>query len=68
MPVGLPVRAQQRQRLDRQRHIAVPGPLAPVDVEHHPVAVDIGGFQMQRLLQAQAAGIDGGEIGAVVKV
>ena len=67
MPVSLPVGAQHRQRPGRQRNVAVLGPLAAVDMEHHPVAVDIRGLQMQRLLKAPATGIDGGEEGAVMK-
>ena len=38
-----------------------------MDMEHHPVAVDIRDFQMQRLLQAQAAGIGGGKEDAIVE-
>ncbi len=38
-----------------------------VDVQHHPLAVDIGDLQMLGFLQAQTAGIDGGEEGVVMR-
>ena len=45
---------------------AVFGPFAAVDVQHHPLAVNIGDLQMLGLLQPRAAGVDGGEEGVVV--
>jgi hypothetical protein len=36
-------------------------------MDHHAGAIDIGDFEMESLVQAQAAGIDGGQIGVVVE-
>ena len=43
----------------RQGNEAVLGPLAPMDVDHHPAAVDIGYLQMQGFGKSKSAGIDG---------
>jgi hypothetical protein len=40
---------------------------AAVHVNHHALTVDIADFQMQRFLQAQPAGVHGGEKGVVVR-
>jgi hypothetical protein len=50
-----------------QRDIAVLGALAAVDMDHHALAVDIGDFEMEAFVKAQAAGVDGGEIDVVVE-
>jgi len=65
--MGAPVGAQQGQRVGRDRHKAVLGAFAQVDVEHHALAVDVGDLEGERLGQAQAAGIDGREEGIVVQ-
>jgi hypothetical protein len=36
-------------------------------MDHHARAIDIGDFEMESLVKSQAAGIDGGQIGVVVK-
>ena len=51
----------------RQGDEAVFSALAAVDVEHHPVAVDIGDLQMLGFLQAQPTSVDGGEESIVVR-
>ena len=43
------------------------GAFAPVHVDHHAIRVDVGDLQVERLLQAQAAGVHGGEVGAVAR-
>jgi hypothetical protein len=50
--------AQDLERRVRQRHEAVFGALTAMHVNHHSLTVDIADFQMQRFLQAQAAGVD----------
>ena len=67
MAVSAPVLAQQLKRRVRQQNIAVLGALAAVDMDHHARAIDIGDFEMESLVQAQAAGVDGGEVGVVVE-
>ncbi len=64
--MAAPVRAQACEARVRQRHVAVLGALAAVHVDHHACRIDVGDFQIQRLLQPQPAGVDGGEEGAVV--
>ena len=36
-------------------------------MDHHAGAIDIGDFEMESLVKSQAARIDGGQIGVVVK-
>jgi hypothetical protein len=50
-----------------QREIAVLGALAAVDMDHHAQAIDIGDFEMECFVKAQAAGVDGGEVDVVVE-
>ena len=67
MAVGEPIAAQQMKSGLGQRDVAILGALAAVDMDHHAGAIDIGDFEMESLVQAQAAGIDGGQIGVVVE-
>jgi len=59
--VRLPVIAEHRKGLRRQGNHAILGPLAAVNMDEHTVTVDISDLQVQRLLEAQAAGVDGEE-------
>ncbi len=61
-----PVGAQHGQGRSGKRHHAVLGALAAVDMDEHPVAVDVAHFEVKRLLEAKSAGVDGDEIGVVV--
>ena len=67
MAVGEPIAAQELKSGLGQRDVAILGALAAVDMDHHAGAIDIGDFEMESLVQAQAAGIDGGQIGVVVE-
>ncbi len=61
----LPELAQQMQRRLRQRHIAVFGALAVFDMHQHALTVNVADVQPRTLAYAQAAGIDGGQTGAM---
>ena len=50
----------------RQRDVAVLGPLAAMDVDHHPRAVDVADLEVQPLAEPEAQRVDGPEVGAVV--
>ena len=50
-----------------QRDVAVFGAFAVADVNHHPGAVDVGHAQIGAFLQAQPAGVDGGETNLVAR-
>jgi hypothetical protein len=67
MAVGEPIAAQELKSGLGQRDVAILGAFAAVDMDHHAGAIDIGDFEMESLVQAQAAGIDGGQIGVVVE-
>ncbi len=51
----------------RQREEAILGAFPAVDVQHHALAINIPHLQMLGFLQAQTAGIDGGEEGVVMR-
>jgi len=36
-------------------------------MDHHPIAVDIGDFEIESFLKSQTAGVDGGKIGIVLE-
>ena len=54
------------QRARRQRDEAVLGPLAAMDVDHHPRAVDVADLEVQPLAEPEPQRVDGPEVGAVV--
>ena len=65
--MAAPVLPQQLQQAPRQRHIALFVAFPPVDVDEHALAVDIPHLQVDPLLQAQAAGIDGAQADPVAR-
>jgi len=65
--VGYPVPAEQLQCLMGKGDVAVLGTLAAVDVDHHPVAVDVGDLDVEGLGDSEPAGVDGGEEDGVVE-
>jgi len=67
MAVGQPIAAQQLKSGLGQRDVAILGALAAVDMDHHARAIDIGDFEMESLVKAQAAGVYGGKVGVVVE-
>src|SRR5580765_396378 len=67
MAVGFPVLAEQEQGLHGQGQDAVAGALAAMDMQHPTRAIDIADFQIQPLMEAQPATVDGSEIDLVVK-
>jgi len=44
-----------------QRHVAILGALALLDPHRHAVGIDVGHLEGDRLADAQAGGVDGGE-------
>ena len=65
MAVGFAVRAEQREGLLGQRHLAIVRPFAITYVDDHPGTVNIGNLQVGAFLQPQATGIDGAQAGAI---
>ena len=65
--MGDPIAAEQMIGLLGKRHIAVLGSLAAVDMEHHSLAVDVGNLDGQRFRNPQAACLNSGKAGVVVK-
>jgi hypothetical protein len=65
--VGHPIAAQQTEGGLGERDIAILGPLATVDMDHHAGGIDIGDFEVEPFMESQAAGIDGGEIGIILE-
>ncbi len=64
--MGDPVLAKGLQCARRQGDVAVFGPLAAMNVDHHPPAVDVADLEVQPLAQSQAQRVNGPEIGPVV--
>jgi len=67
MAVAPPMMAQDGEGRSRQRHEAVLGALAAMDVDHHALAVDVGDLQMLRFLQAKATRVDRAQEGVVMR-
>ena len=65
--MGDPVFAEGFQGAGRQWDEAILGPLATMDVNHHPRAVDVGDLEMQPLAEPEPQRVDGLEVGAVVE-
>jgi hypothetical protein len=64
--VSPPVLPEEPQRRRGEGDVAILGPLAAMDVDHHAGAVDVGDFQVKALLQPEPAGVDRREKGGVV--
>ena len=61
-----PILAEHGQGPRRQRHVAVLGALATMDMDDHPRAVDVADLQIQTFLETQPQRVDGPEEGLVV--
>jgi hypothetical protein len=66
MAMGAPILAQQLEGALGQGHIAVFVAFALPDVEHPPLAVNVGDLQVDALQQAQAARVNGRQAHAIV--
>jgi hypothetical protein len=51
----------------RQWHEAILGAFAAMHVDHHPIGIDVGDFQVKGFLQAQPAGVHRTEKSVVVR-
>jgi hypothetical protein len=65
--VGHPVAAKQLISVLREGNVTILGSLAAMDMDHHCLAVDVGDLQGESFRDPQAASIDGGQAGVVVK-
>ena len=65
--VGEPIAAEEVEGGWGERDVAVLGALSTMDMDHHTGGVDIGDFEMEAFVESEAAGIDGGEIGVILK-
>ena len=65
--MGGPVISKHDQGFFRQGNVSIFGPFAPMHMDHHAFGVDIGNLQIQHLLKAKAAGINGGQKNIIVK-
>lgn len=65
--VGFPILAQDEQGLGGKRHVAVLGTFAPVDMDHHPAAVDIGDLEEEAFMETEPATICSRQVGAVME-
>jgi hypothetical protein len=67
-PYCVPIGDQHLQQLGRQHHVAVLPALALLDPDDHPLLVDGARHQVNRLADAQAGGVAGGQDGALLDV
>jgi hypothetical protein len=65
--VGGPIASEQLESGKGERDVAILGPLATVDMDHHAGGIDIGDFEMETFVESQAAGIEGGKIGIILE-
>src|SRR6266851_2845396 len=61
VPESTPVGTQCLQQRRTQHHVSVLATLAASDVNHHPLAVDVGHLQVSYLGAASASGVEGHE-------
>ena len=62
-----PVLAEHSQGLRRERHVAIFGALAAMNMDDHPRAVDVADLEIQTFLETQPQRVDGPEVGFVVR-
>jgi len=67
MAVGSPIASEQLEGGKGERDVTVLGALSTVNMDHHAGGVDIGDFEVEAFVKSEAAGIDGGEIGAILE-
>ena len=67
VPMGFPVRTEQRQGFGGQGDVPVFGALAAVDMDLKAVAVDVGDVQEEGVMEPEAHAVDGGEGDLVVQ-
>ena len=58
-----PILAKYSQRARRQRHVAILGPLAAVDMDRYPGCVDVADLQVQDLSESQAQRVNHLKVG-----
>jgi len=66
MPMSFPVFPQALEGDFGQRHVAIPIALATADVEEHALGINVADFEAQAFAQAQAAGVNEQQAGALV--
>jgi hypothetical protein len=67
MAVGLPVFSEQDERIIWKRNKTVFGAFSTLDMDQHPMGIDVGHFEEKRLLKPEAARIHDGKEDEVVK-
>ena len=65
MTMRCPILAQDRQRTLGQGQVAILGTLPTMNVDHHPLGIEITGLQIQSFLQSQAQRIDGPQVSQI---
>jgi hypothetical protein len=65
--VGGPIASEQLEGGLGERDVAILGPLAAVDMDHHAGGIDIGDFEVETFVKPEAAGVDGRKIGVVLE-
>ena len=65
--MGQPVAPQDVEGVLGQGDIAILGALAPMDVDHHALAVDVADLKIEAFLKPESAGVDGEQECVVVK-
>ena len=66
--VLVPVGTEPLQQLGRKHHLTRMPAFAFANVDDHPLAVDVGDFQIQGFLNAQASPVEQAQQGAVLEV
>ena len=66
MPMRFPVFPQALEGDFGQRHVAIPIALAAADVQEHALGINVADFEAQAFAQAQAAGVNEQQAGALI--
>src|SRR5882724_9748840 len=66
-PQAAPVLAQFFEQLGAEHHISIYASLAALNVNHHPLAVDVAGFQVRQLGVPHSGGVERHQQNAMVR-
>ena len=62
-----PVASQDVESRFGEGDVTIFSPFTPMNVDTHPGSVEIGNLKKQRFMESEPTGVDGGQIGLVLR-